>query len=478
MQLVGRVEEPEVMKAHARLPIFRICAKGTGALYTPGWIVTGSDLDLARIESTLANQGDCTSVSRSIAAQLTFYSEQTISRWAAMASVEFLPEAMTIHLTDSCNLNCAYCYSRRSAVGNRATLKRGQLAAAASLVARSCASGGKRFTVALHGGGEPTLSWGELIGAVDLTRRAADAARVDWFGALSTNGTFDSDKSEWISRQFNQVSVSFDGPPDLQDSNRPLLRASPSSGAVERNIHLLLEYGGDVIVRTTVTHSSFERQSEIVDYIVRHLGVKRVNIEPVYRYGSHDSGIASPIAESFAQNFLQAEAEGKRIGCEVRTSCCRIEQIHGPYCDILRNTLLLAADGSAYPCTFCLGEQYRSAVKIGSLDKMTNTFLLDHDKISSFRQRAARSMRKCKECINAYHCARECPDECYIAGTRGQADFRCRVAKRLSVAWILQAARLAQSEQADGTVLGRDCSYWDGARGPLLRPIDKAEVKI
>ena len=92
------------------------------------------------------------------------------------------------------------------------------------------------------------------------------------------------------------------------------------------------------------------------------------------------------------------------------------------------------------------GQRYR----IGYPDK--GAFVLNRDRIRQYRAAAVRIPKYCQDCFNLYHCARGCPDLCFLddeflrpESSRPDqildiALFRCRVQKRLALYQILEAA--------------------------------------
>jgi uncharacterized protein len=331
-------------KVHRELPIHRLRQGESCVYYTPGRVVVCNMTEGRNLEFAFKGRPAGDWASRT-AAELGAAAAATVARWQRLANAEYAPEALTVHLTGACNLACGYCYSRGVAADS-AVLDISALRAASQTVAQSCAKKGTRFSVGFHGGGEPTLHLARLAQAVEATRAEAERAGVEWFGYLATNGTFDSSQAAWLARAFNRISVSCDGPPHIQDVQRPFHGSVPSSAVVERNTQLLLEAGADVSVRATVTRHSIVYQPETVAYANKLLGVNRVSLEPVYLNSREPFGLDRGDADEFVFGFLAAQETGGHCGCAVTTSCARLDEIHGPYCDVLRHTVLLASDGA------------------------------------------------------------------------------------------------------------------------------------
>jgi radical SAM protein with 4Fe4S-binding SPASM domain len=470
MPLLDLAGQPE--RIRPGLPIHRLQHLDQWVYYTPGRLVVCSGVESKNLEAGLHGR-HTPPWARRMAAEFVAAATATIARWREWGDQEFAPEALTVHLAGACNLSCGYCPSGGSSVPS-AVLDVSVLRAVARTVARSCAEKGKSLAVAFHGGGEPTLHWARLATAVEATRGEAEQAGVKWQGYLATNGTFESSKTAWLARNFDQISVSCDGPPYIQDVQRPFRDLMPSSAIVERNTRLLLEAGANVSVRATVTRDGLGRQSELVAYLNQRLSVTRIRLEPVYRRREESLGLDPKDAEEFVLSFLEAQQTGGRCGCAVTTSCVRLDEIHGPYCDVLRDAVLVASDGAAYACAFRVGFE-----PLGSVGR-DGVCVLRHDRLREARRRAAALPAECEPCVNAYHCARGCPEICYLSTPLQPpaAGFRCRAAQLLTAGWLRGAVRSIQAEKADRAALGDDAALRRLAGGPFAGVGHEAEDKI
>jgi len=133
--------------------------------------------------------------------------------------------AMALFLTQTCNLDCVYCYGGTGAgdggtYGSRGTMRRETAFAAVDwLIARSRDM--KVLTLSFFGG-EPLLAF-DLLKEVVLhaERRAAERDKRFSFD-VTTNGTLlDDAKVAFFDAHDVGVTVSFDGERALQDAQRP-----------------------------------------------------------------------------------------------------------------------------------------------------------------------------------------------------------------------------------------------------------------
>lgn len=445
----------EAFKVHPDLPIHRLRSGDGWVYYTPGRLLWCGDGRREALDAALRLE-NCGEWAGRTAGELVEAASATVQRWRQFSEMGFRPEALTVHLSDACNLSCRYCYSGAS--GRSGTsLDLSTLEDVACRVATSCASHGKRLAVAFHGGGEPTLPMQRLRRAVEITQAAAGAAGLEWGGYLATNGTFDPGEAVWLGQRFERISVSCDGPADVQDELRPLHADRPSAPLVESGLQALCEAGAALTVRATITRRNLRRQAELVRFFHGRWSVNRIRMEPVYLAAGNPTGLTDDDAETFVQHFLEAEETGRACGCDVSTSCVRLDELHGPYCDFLRGTVVLCADGRVRHCAF------RAKAEGMAPDWPAGGLLWRQDLLLEARRRTLRTPPACIDCLNRYHCSRNCPDICYCNEEPESpgGGFRCRVARALTTGWLQLAAASIQAEQTQRAMLCDNPSLGD-----------------
>jgi oxygen-independent coproporphyrinogen-3 oxidase len=402
----------QTRRVHPTLPVFRVERGGAGVLYAPGCVAAAASEELLRC------------------------AEEAQAAWQRLAEAPFAPECLTLYLNNRCNLACGYCYAAEGRAPDSPRIDERAALGAARLVALSCAEKGKPFHLVLHGGGEPTLEWDAVIRLVEGTRAIAAEAGVEWFGFLATNGVLAEERAAWLGREMNLVEISCDGPPEIQDRQRPMAGGGPSSPQVERTARVLRETGGRFLVRATITPETVERQTEIVRYLHETLGATEIRFEPVYRAAA----FRAEQADWFVEHFLLAQREAQARGCDLSISGARLDEIHGPYCDVLRDTLHLLPDGTATACFFSTDGRNAEA-PVGKWDETRGEYTLDMERIAAHRRKALELPAWCRDCINVCHCARECPERCAVRDAAPEApSFRCLVQRSLADTWIMEAA--------------------------------------
>ena len=435
-------------RIHTTLPVFRLEGKSWDVLYTPPGY-------LAVVESAVADEIAAAwsrdalpdeTTAQQVSAWLRTRAEQAAEKWRQWVASSFTPECLTLYLSNQCQLACSYCYAaseRHPSAQTSAVIREEVALAAARLVAGHCAEHNKPFYLVLHGGGEPMLHW-ELVERLEAaTRRIAHQFGLEWRGHLATNGILSVQQAQWAAQHFTSIGLSCDGPPEIQNRQRAFQGGKETSPIVERTARIIRATGGNFEVRTTITPQTVQRQPEIVKYLHEQLGAETIRFEPVYQVrGQGKTGFTPDDSSHFVEGFLEAQKEAEAREITLSFSGMRLEELHGPYCDVLRNALHVNPDGTAAACFFSVADQNPSepAFTIGAYDAKTGEFGLKQEQIDAHRRKVLAIPDQCSECLNIYHCARGCPEFCNTSHTSPFATFRCQVHQQLAQAWIFRAA--------------------------------------
>jgi uncharacterized protein len=401
-----------------------------------------------------------------IGEDLVHHAEEAEERWRELHTLPFAPTCLTLYLNGDCNLRCTYCFSEPARHGG-ARLAGEAVTAAARLVAANCAAREEPVTVALHGGGEPTLDADlleDLLGRVEVAAAERD---LPAFRYVATNGVMSEARAAWLARRVDLVGLSCDGPPDLHDAQRPTWAGHPTSSAVERTARVLREAGTPFHVRVTVTAESCARQAEIAEHLCG-LGAAEIHAEPVYRVGRAAAGAADappfdPAA--FVDHFLAAQEAAHRHGVAYLTSGSRIDEVHGSHCHVLRQVLQLVPGDVATSC-FAVSDAAaarRTGTLIGGWDG--ESFTVDDAAVRRQQERLAVWPAACESCVARLHCAGTCPEGCVLAGRTPPDSVRCEVNRLLAVAQIRAAAQRLRR--------GSTAAVTGGAPGRCLTAVER-----
>jgi coproporphyrinogen III oxidase-like Fe-S oxidoreductase/sulfatase maturation enzyme AslB (radical SAM superfamily) len=439
-------------RIHPQLPIFAVSDGSTHAAYVPCHVMPVSARLLAELQHIYS---DCPADSANVAppgpaAALVAAAEAANSAWARLGSGLFEPVCLNVQFPYDCDLACSYCYARRTGTptGSPGSLDRGAILAAAAYVAKRCREKSVPFLLVTQGSGEPAIRWDDLQWCVEATRSAAADAGVPWSGHLSTNGQIDVERAGWIGRTFNHVTVSCDGPPDIQDVVRARRDGTPSSARLAPAIMAIAEGGASIEARVTIMDANARRLPEVVRYLVADLGVSMIRLEPVFGRPEILAGLPDPA--ELARCCLEACEIGVGLEADVCFASPRLTELHGTYCEAPRQVLRIAPDGRAINCLLGVSTDRAGAVALGHCSPSGGSYSIDQEAVAAVRRAAHLIPQGCVDCINICHCARACPDACPDADV--QKSYRCRFQQCLAEASILLAARRASASDQPGAL--------------------------
>jgi uncharacterized protein len=451
------------------LPIYQATCEDHAILYAPRTVCILNQRDVPAALRHIARLASGRPGEKQLCAAFQFGAWQAAdrivraARRAASEATEtareaFTAECLTLYVNNRCNMRCRYCYSRP---GNRAdgAVTAGGVRAAARLVAGMCAARNRPFTLAFHGGGEPTLDKSRIDRFLAIAREEASRFALHLRTYIATNGAVSIETARWLATRFDLVGVSCDGPPDVQNRHRPGRDGRPLSDVVNRTIDTLRRHGRPFHLRVTISRETVDRQAEIVSYLADRHAPSEIRLEPVYVNRSGEPTLEGSHAIAFVSGFLAAQAAGAARGIPVATSITRPDSVYGPYCNVLRGVLNLVPGDVATACFLesRRGGVARRGVQTGSFDATCGAFQLDEKGIQFLTSRCSTRPTGCDDCLCSCQCTYGCPDRCLLAASVSpsnfegiRSSFRCQVNRMLLESIILAAVEQAWTQTPPG----------------------------
>ncbi len=286
--------------------------------------------------------------------------------------------SMVLLVTERCNLECRYCFGRPGTADmDEKTARR----AVDWLIGQSRKA--SQLSICFFGG-EPLLNFPLIERTVEYARKRGEETGKGFSFSITTNAILlDRARIAFFRKHDFAVLVSFDGPPEIQDQNRPRRGGGGSFRMTVPKIKRLLE----AMERDRIScRATFCGQTEAtaVYGALRELGFPTVDVRPVSPPIAAAGGKTRQLRKSeayrrrFAAHF---EEEAERFVRAVKTrdrEALTPMQIFGKLvrrliarkkiffpCSAGREAVGISIDGSCYPCHrfFGLGE-YR----IGGID--------------------------------------------------------------------------------------------------------------
>ncbi|MEM4598479.1 MAG: radical SAM protein [Candidatus Diapherotrites archaeon] len=307
----------------------------------------------------------------------------------------FLPASTT-----KCNMNCRYCVGYGG-------LKSGKdssleiIKAATEFIARNQKEG---VIVDFVTSGEALLNFPLFSKTIDITKKSINVKQFK----LSTNGTLLPEKFLKILKEnpfYDSFQISCDGPPEIQDSLRPLKNGLKSSQIVENNLRKLISKNMNFTVKITLTEKHLGKESDVVKYFLS-LGVKRLFITIVGDIGKEALSAEKIRSMKQYEWLIESQLKIKEL-CDIINLKCLLPaqksigntQICG--CAV-SSSFVITPEGLVTPCAM-LGDEYdvvnHNANKLvfGRYDFKNKKIILDKDRLNEVRT-WYRKVKKCYEC--------------------------------------------------------------------------------
>lgn len=281
-------------------------------------------------------------------------------RTTQVPNAENLPIAtLVLHLINSCNLGCAYCYAGDGEYGapQKAMSEETAKAAIDFLIKESRDL--NEISVILFGG-EPFLNWKQLKNVVEYGEKEAEKAGKSINFSLTTNGTLLNDERiQFIVDHNIGVSVSMDGDEETHDTWRPFKNGAGSYKQISNNVKKLLakKSGKPVAARVTLT-KDFPNIRQTLEHLLE-LGFHEVGFAPVTET-DEILMLSRPELmrlldqfEQLAHDFVQHVKENKYLGFS--NLCNLLGELHEgqskPYgCGAGLGFMAVSPSGDLYLC--------------------------------------------------------------------------------------------------------------------------------
>lgn len=255
-------------------------------------------------------------------------------------------QRITLHVSNDCNLRCKYCYASGGAYGKN----RGMMTIeTAKRFVDYCCDNYDRVDNVVFFGGEPFLNIQIIDFVCKYFQEKFDSGKISnlpRFGAI-TNGTLLSDKVfSVIEKYFSFLTVSIDGPKEINDMNRV---TTNGDGSFDK-INLFLK-------RVSTIHKLNVHIE--VTYTSQHIE-KGFSREMIKRYFMTEFNLNADIVDEISLNHSQLAVEelNDPLNSPWFFSVLKsvINKRHETKCPILQNIFAISIEGDIYPCHMNIGD--------------------------------------------------------------------------------------------------------------------------
>ena len=329
---------------------------------------------------------------------------------ATKSDGDYQPKYRSLMLlcTRRCNMACVYCYATAKINGPQMSV-----ATALRATRKYLAASSGKVRISFHGGGEPTLNMPVLREVASYVRERTTDRGCSF--SIVTNGTMGKETLQWLVDNRFTISLSWDGPADIQNRNRPLAGGGQSSERLEATAQWLTAKKYPFFVRATI--SPLDDIQRIVGYFST-MGAKRLHLEPLFPHGrdyntlgfgptSHDA-VYAPEADELVRISLAALDACDAHGITLDNSVIRDRMPRfrsGRFCgNVEARSMVVTHDGLLTGCTEVTDttDPVHPAFVYGNLE------LIDRPTFHSLLSRHVMSMKSCAICPLRYACGGGC----------------------------------------------------------------------
>jgi radical SAM protein with 4Fe4S-binding SPASM domain len=263
--------------------------------------------------------------------------------------------------------------------------------------------------------------------------------------SLVSNGVWSKTVFNWVVANVDRLTISCDGPVDIQNLHRPLKNGRGSSQFVHRTLQRLKETQTNFGIRSTITEHNVGRMAEMVQFFHDLCHPRTLQFERLAVCGrAEDNAMQPGTAEEFIENFTTAYDLAESLGISLACSGIRIFRRTNHYCGAAGLTLCVTPEGLFTTCHRVdnLADPLANEFIYGQWDG--SGFHYDADKLADLRQRLSVEQNSlCENCFCKFTCAGGCYAARYtetgsLLGT--QADERCKITRELTRHQLIRLA--------------------------------------
>nr|NLI50906.1 radical SAM protein [Propionibacterium sp.] len=311
---------------------------------------------------------------------------------------------LSLNVTNACNMACRYCYANEGEYGSPQGMMTREVARQSvdALFDHFETIGAVQFF-----GGEPLLNVPAIEAVCEALRERHATGRLAELPLLGlvTNGTIVNERVERVLEENRiHVTVSFDGPPDVNDRVRPLKGGRVVGDAILENARRLAAASGQPVgVEATWSRAQQDAGlslSEMVGYLRRAFDTQDVHVAPVCLPDSHPlqpRGLADfpRSVPAFTEQVLNGDyATFSKyrlgLGAYVRGLASDI------FCDAGLGVLSVGSTGRVYPCFMFIDDDEFDMGSVFDPDLFTGArFRAVYDR---FATASKRSSEQCGPC--------------------------------------------------------------------------------
>ena len=329
-----------------------------------------------------------------------------------------------IHLTENCNLNCAYCYEKKKDKTKDISFENIK-----KIIDYEANQKHKKTRIIFYGG-EPLLKKDLIKATIEYINSKKCKTKFSY--GITTNGTLlDDEFLEYMKRSnFDSIGYSIDGDMASHDLNRCTIDGKGTYNIVKENAKKVLNYFDQATAMMVVTKNNLSMLSASVRNII-DIGFKVINIAFDYTYDWQDEDLEVlkkqlyDVADIY-KKMIMAEEDiyipmiDEKIKSHIDKSYdCNKD------CKFATENINIGTDGKLYPCTqFVKNKDFVIGDCDSGIDVQARKRLLTRNINENIN---------CVECTVKSRCKHLCACKNYIltSDINGLSPFTCETERML-----------------------------------------------
>ena len=345
---------------------------------------------------------------------------------------------IALFVTQSCNLRCIYCYGDGGEYGSSGNMTP-EIAEKTIDWLIDQSDNMKSLSIVFFGG-EPFMNFPLIKHIVEYASRRGTETDKDFNFSITTNATLlDDEKITFLKDNKVSVLISFDGPDEIQNKQRPFADGRASYEATIPKIRKLLEVLPETPCRATLLDGG--------DYVViknalKKLGFSTIRIEPVSvsLFGKKNGKIHSLCNIEEILKIVEKESEQWILLTKKRNA----EALRSNILDgilTLHVFAFLNNEKKYYHCgagfglaaVSCTGNISLCQCFVGTDEYKIGTIFEKELKRDTYIKSPTECIEKCSKCFAKYFCAGGCKyDNVGSCGSLfSPPEDRCRLTRRI-----------------------------------------------
>ncbi len=324
---------------------------------------------------------------------------------------EFCVRSIALFVAQECNMRCVYCYGEGGEYAGKGLMSDETAFRAVDWLMDNSKSL-EKVNISFFGG-EPLLNFSLIKKVVEYAKAKASERNKEITFGMTTNASLLTDEIiSFIENEKIDALVSFDGPPAIQNRQRPFKNGSGSYDIVCGNIRKLLEVSPKTLARGTVYGDADPCE---IQEGMKNAGFKAcyvIKASPVILAGKNGRAAKSEADEEISRRmmafqekefdvFLESvrnrRLEANRAGHMIMPIIAGEKRYFG--CGIGRGMRGVSVSGDIYPCHRFAGQDDM---------KMGNIADYNVEGANDYYRSIVANLPKCSVCWAKYFCGGGC----------------------------------------------------------------------